>query len=950
MGSQRSQAETTDVLSLCVEASQWTDEDIRQKLPSVLPIFKISFSACHQNENTSQILYCICFRFTLVLLHYVFPLFRRVNLAFVDDGLQAASVVIGSFLPCLEVEKETFKLLDVILPALQNFLTCFLEECVAKSTENIEAVNKTLQQSLVVLENCISVVQFLMQADSIGTEETSNIPKAFLHIINISLQHLSCSKDTYGDYIELIGDTISTLCHLAVDLSSKFAALIPKFTWDTFNGEDLEVLIFTCDELCLTASYLSELSNLRAFVNVWRTYASLVNQHHNYLITNLDMGKPVEALSKEIKNGFNLLLGLPSSDSLNDQNQKLMQRTLKTLNFCLKIVVSLCEKFRGYLRSAHYSLVSLLFCLFKFSPGNITLHSYPSQFQKNVESQTTIGIEPLLLHLRNDEEFVKTVLDAGTELTEEISEDMGSFLLLLIAVAVPASAAVMIHLKRFLHAIFAAVKDSHVSLSLPCKRDGVMYGGQQHSSVSLYEHILTRLCVLVANLDGTQFQVLEEVLIEWLLSGHLWPSLLVSDVWCFLARYGTSELCLQHCVFLLDILPHTVSYSQESLITASLLGRLVSKLTQADKEHFMCTFKEKNANPDTDMTILYSFLQENEATEVKDCKCKMMVSSIQNINEICAQQATDCNFVKLRQELELLTPVSTSSVPFSRSSETSLSGVEKEFADSLATLWERMPEKLMGATVVDHIVACMAHASVLVIIHFSNAQLCQILSLCRMYVTNSTPVVCIAIANFLEALGRITLLSSSEQESVLSLIAECMAGLLQHSNPLVQQFGLETFVSFGRHTVHENVLPMCLDGCSEKVQEYVTNYLQQEPHPIPSEHTELSIIQVQSNISKTMDKNNAFISISDFTNIANIQPTFEGINVTNAHEQSDAKKRKLNDCETYKDQVQSLLCKLHESQRLMREMKECGESVKPSDINEIKSCLKELLYSIDALE
>ena len=76
----------------------------------------------------------------------------------------------------------------------------------------------------------------------------------------------------------------------------------------------------------------------------------------------------------------------------------------------------------------------------------------------------------------------------------------------------------------------------HVPLSFPCTMDGVMCKGRQLSKVSLYEHVLTRMCVLVAGLDRDQFNTVEDILIEWLLCGQTWPALLASDIWCFISR------------------------------------------------------------------------------------------------------------------------------------------------------------------------------------------------------------------------------------------------------------------------------------------------------------------------------------------------------------------------------------------------------------------------------
>ena len=66
--------------------------------------------------------------------------------------------------------------------------------------------------------------------------------------------------------------------------------------------------------------------------------------------------------------------------------------------------------------------------------------------------------------------------------------------------------------------------------------DGIMFRGKPLSAVTLYEHVVMRLCAAVATLDIQQFELLERELVHWLLSGKTWPSFLAADVWCFIAR------------------------------------------------------------------------------------------------------------------------------------------------------------------------------------------------------------------------------------------------------------------------------------------------------------------------------------------------------------------------------------------------------------------------------
>lgn len=70
-----------------------------------------------------------------------------------------------------------------------------------------------------------------------------------------------------------------------------------------------------CDMLCTTAVCLSQLSEVRGSVTVWRAYTSLIHQYHGALVTRLDLSSPMTALVNEIKDGLQTLASLPLKES-----------------------------------------------------------------------------------------------------------------------------------------------------------------------------------------------------------------------------------------------------------------------------------------------------------------------------------------------------------------------------------------------------------------------------------------------------------------------------------------------------------------------------------------------------------------------------------------------------------------------------------------------------------
>ncbi|TPP60472.1 hypothetical protein FGIG_04934, partial [Fasciola gigantica] len=136
----------------------------------------------------------------------------------------------------------------------------------------------------------------------------------------------------------------------------------------------------------------------------------------------------------------------------------------------------------------------------------------------------------------------------------------------------------------------------------------------------------------------------ESSLLSGLLSEHLWTSLLATDVWCFLARYGTGNLCWQYAVTLAEALhrsaleliqswkPSQSGSVCSSLLSLDRLGRLLARLivflTPKHQTEFLCNFRLSCVDPEANGStrcLLWWFvplqvgrLQKSAQTMVRD--------------------------------------------------------------------------------------------------------------------------------------------------------------------------------------------------------------------------------------------------------------------------------------------------------------------------------------------
>ena len=105
--------------------------------------------------------------------------------------------------------------------------------------------------------------------------------------------------------------------------------------------------------------------------------------------------------------------------------------------------------------------------------------------------------------------------------------------------------------------------------------------------VDKYTWVPTNLPSGVSTFSQTQFYKGEKVLISVLLDSSSSPltCIMVLDIWCFLARYGTSQLCLAHLTLLSSILQKLkqTTFSTPILFITILMKRLNNILSPTDQ-------------------------------------------------------------------------------------------------------------------------------------------------------------------------------------------------------------------------------------------------------------------------------------------------------------------------------------------------------------------------------
>lgn len=114
---------------------------------------------------------------------------------------------------------------------------------------------------------------------------------------------------------------------------------------------------------------------------------------------------------------------------------------------------------------------------------------------------------------------------------------------------------------------------------------------------NLYEATCLSIIELTCQIAKEDISQLMLLLEKYLLGGKYFTALLASDVWCFIFRLCSSEMCYNYFKYLLQIhgLLKNRSNSMNAIILSNLLSRQFSCLSDKDSVDFIDNI-EKNAD------------------------------------------------------------------------------------------------------------------------------------------------------------------------------------------------------------------------------------------------------------------------------------------------------------------------------------------------------------------
>ncbi|XP_078605867.1 FIGNL1-interacting regulator of recombination and mitosis-like [Branchiostoma floridae x Branchiostoma japonicum] len=827
----------------------WGPDTCAEKLHTVLPKLIAGLSGDKDTRKQSAYFSAICKKF----------------LAHVDIN-DVEVVVYADAMP------KVCDVFDGCLTAISELLTQQSSTPSSQSSQGTKIKEGIIDHIQVIDELLGSLEQCVVHAvrtDHPRVLDSHSLVATSLHVIKGTFSHCKDSHESYGKVFPLVSESLSCLFKKAYSLQKVLMSLIDKLQLPSDSSEeDVTDMVAVCQGFHVIGCTVSGV-DASLLVTTWKFLAKQLTKHKEVLKNHIDMAPLVRTLCSEVGSNCKYCVELAAKDATDRQNgcgdQKLYTRTLKICRFFMQCLMCLVKDYNGYLGSCIKEIFHIILEMQSLLPPSLSAPPLSSAAAEEMKATLLVGIEPMIQHLLDNRDFLQLVAARNKDLPSHHNFPLCLVQLIVMDLLPKCSdeqkdqwISPKIYPEdeprdSILVSLFNTLKKCYTELTLPVYLPGVMCNGMPQRDVSLYEHVCTHLCGFAASLPARHFPVLETCLLGNVLGADLYCALAATDVWCFVARYGTAELCEQHVHLLTKLLcqlPNSCQHLQLHL----LLRRLVPLMAEPHQEKFVQTY------PPAQHPSLWVHLPP--VAFVPKLRGKICAEGVSYATPVCQkwlglQGRTLGTLPELHLALCVLCNMYSVSVR-----QTSPLQSSAPVLHTVSRLWDIISASGAGKHRVVEVVAIkLVELTGYLLGQLVPEDVIKVLSRLSQWLKTSPPQsVKLSITQLLGRAGRLSLPPSPQQTQLQELLAHLFSTLLQDNGWVVHHHALEAFSTFAEETPYESILPKCLQN--ESVKSRATDFIKGVPFSssdVPPWNAE-TITQQQRRIEAFQEKRLADIS------------------------------------------------------------------------------------------
>nr|XP_033818029.1 uncharacterized protein C1orf112 homolog isoform X2 [Geotrypetes seraphini] len=766
------------------------------------------------------------------------------------EHIRVLRILTQTVLPHIKFSELEENFFSQVLPKALKLFDDLMHELSSQATrlnsQNLElqATLRNILQNLIhgleALTACVCHVSSLDEPLALHSIQT--LPTAVLHILRNTFTHCKESELMYSGCLHLVSDLLQALFKEAVLLQKQLMELLDKINMDSTALEDdiidMVSVLHTVLEICTVISSMDHALH----ANTWKFIIKQSLKHQSLVENQLRHRDIIGRLCDDILVSFLSCLQLAEqmkqSGMQENTELRLFQKTAKLCRFFANSLVHYTKEFMPFLSDSCSRIHQLYLQIHSKFPPSPSAPIISEEHKDELACVFLVVLDPLIRQLLLFRPFMELVLAEKLDLPSELllpqclllisimdklpsmSEDVQS--LWCTGICFPEET------PRFslFEALFFSFGQCYAELSLPVRLVDVVVHGQAATDVTVYQYVCVHLCALIAALPPVYFSQLERALLDAVLSANLITSVLAMDTWCFLARYGTAELCAQHVLIIAQLIKLCPGECYQLSHLSVLLRRMVFLMAADHQVEFI-----NNHSPgEVENLVLWQHISLKAfTTELR----KQVANDITTaVATVCQQWAS--NMYTLGDLIHLNASLAALLTVCSSAEEVMEPELQVVASEAIVQLWPLFHVKQVSdQPSLQHTLSLLLSLLGFFIHTLKPNLITQVLSLVLSLVQlEPLSHVHLATLDFLSCLRKLHI-PAEMQSSILPVLSTLFYSLLSDSSWIIHHHALEAFTQFAEETSHEEAISQSLH--SEEVKNKVILFLNKPSAKRPRE-------------------------------------------------------------------------------------------------------------------
>uniref|UniRef100_A0A2A4JDL2 Uncharacterized protein n=1 Tax=Heliothis virescens TaxID=7102 RepID=A0A2A4JDL2_HELVI len=450
-----------------------------------------------------------------------------------------------------EIKKSSFSVyFSTLLNDCSTCITQSLElitDLLAETNLKQSKLKEYMNDAVCLLQLLSDLIKQVIETMSMACCSMKTFPIVTGHIIRLVFIHCKDSESLYGSQLSYVEKQLKDLFRTCHELQLTYLMVLEKhFIFDLTEREEQDILIEALD-INLKIGEIVQSLDVKTMAEQWKAYTMICDKYSNCLMDKRIYTDCTKILCSMVTNNIKTALE-------ENQEEKVVLRSLKVSSFTLKILLRVCNTFKHAVIKDYSHIVEFLIYVHLNNEACLhTMRGKPAQFINIFNNNVSNPVSLLLAELLMDEKLLACIWNYNINEIRRDEKLLGVILLVIsvIKVLVQKSAdhSLNVPKQKFINLIYNILPNCHIwfniGLKFKCEK-----ASRQYQTYGLFEHLLTHTLALTATMNAEEINILEKKMVEAILSTDCLSAMFFGTLWVLLARISNRQFLLTQVISL----------------------------------------------------------------------------------------------------------------------------------------------------------------------------------------------------------------------------------------------------------------------------------------------------------------------------------------------------------------------------------------------------------------